>query len=89
MSNFYFIFLGDSSSSLWFVAGPLILLFCLRIRPHFMDSSIVLFVAVLSTVSGQIRLLCLQEIRLHSFIVDSSTVAYKAWLYDSLFCYFV
>ena len=54
-----------------------------------MDSSIVLFVVVLSTVSGQIRLTCLQEIRLHCFSVDLSTVAYKAWLYDILFCYFV
>ena len=45
-----------------------------------MDSSIVLFVVVLSTVSGQIRLPCLQEIRLHCFSVDSSTVAYKASL---------
>ena len=54
-----------------------------------MDSSIVLFVVVLSTVLGQIRLPCLQEIRLHCFSVDSSSVAYKAWLYGSLFCYFV
>ena len=50
---------------------------------------LILFVVVLSTVSGQIRLPCLQEIRLHCFSVDSSTVAYKAWLYGSLFCYFV
>ena len=56
---------------------------------NFVDSSIVLFVVVLSTVSGQIRLPCLQEIRLHCFSVDSSTVAYKAWLYGSVFCYFV
>ena len=49
-----------------------------------MDSSIVFFVVVLSTVSGQIRLLCLQETCLHCFSVDSSTVAYKAWLYG---CY--
>ena len=44
----------------------------LWIRPLF------LFVVVLSTVSGQIRLPCLQEIRLHCFSVDSSSVAYKA-----------
>ena len=128
MSNFYFIFLGDSSSTLGFVAGPLILfedsssalwirpLFCLLwsyplfqdrfvypayrrfvsivlvwIRPllpiklGFMtaysvtlceDSSsnlwicpLFLFVVVLSTVSGQIRLPCLQEIRLHCFYI--------------------
>ena len=54
-----------------------------------MDSSIVLFVVVLSTVSGQTRLPCLQEICLHCFSVDLSTVAYKAWLYGNLFCYFV
>ena len=35
----------------------------------------------LSTVLRQIRLPRLQEIRLHCFSVDSSTVAYKAWLY--------
>ena len=56
---------------------------------NFMDSSIVFFVVVLSTVSGQIRLPWLQEIRLHCFSVDSSTVAHKAWLYGSFFCYFV
>ena len=49
-----------------------------------MDSSIVLFVVILSTFSGQVRLPCLQEIRLRCFSVYSSTVAYKAWLYG---CY--
>ena len=39
---------------------------------------------VLSTVSGQIPLTQLQEICLYCFCVDSSTVAYKAWLYG---CY--
>ena len=34
MSNFYLIFLGDSYSTLWFVTGPLILLFCLRMHPQ-------------------------------------------------------
>ena len=54
-----------------------------------MHLSIVLFVVVLSTVSGQIRLPCLQEIHLHCFSVDSSTVAYKAWLmaaYSVILC---
>ena len=49
-----------------------------------MDWSIVLFVVVLSAVSGQIRLPCSQEIRLHCFSVALSTVAYQAWLYG---CY--
>ena len=63
MCQFLFHTLGDSSSTLGLVAGPLILLFCyccVRIRPpQFLteDSSIVFFVVVLSTVSGQIRLL--------------------------------
>ena len=150
MCHFYFYIFGDSSSILRFVPGPLILLFCLRIRsllygfvhcllwfyPLFQGRfvcpayrrfiSIVLvwirpllplklgfmaaysvlcvrirpqlyglvhflFVVVLSTVSGQFRLPCLQEIRLHCFSVDSSTVAYKAWLYGCyqfMFCLF-
>ena len=52
----------------------------LWIRPLF------LFVVVLSTFSGQIRLPQLQEICLHCFCVDSSTVAYKAWLYGCYRC---
>ena len=65
---------------LGFMADYAVILFedsssTLWIRPLFF------FVVVLSTVSGQIRLPQLQEIRLHCFCVDSSTVAYKAWLY--------
>ena len=65
---------------LGFMAAYAVILFedsssTLWIRPLFF------FVVVLSTVSGQIRLPQLQEIRLHCFCVDSSTVAYKAWLY--------
>ena len=49
----------------------------LWIRPLFF------FVVVLFTFLGQFRLPQLQEIRLHCFCVDSSSVAiaYKAWLY--------
>ena len=76
--NFYFIFLGDSSSSLWFVAGPLILLFCLRIRPQlygFVHCFVCCgFIHCFRADSSA----CLQEIRLHCFLVDSSTVAYVA-----------
>ena len=53
--NFCYIF-GDSSSTLGFVAGPLIVLICMRNVLNFTDSSIVFFVVVLSTRSGQIRL---------------------------------
>ena len=64
---FYFYCFGDSSSSLRIVAGSLILLvFCedssstvskVGFVLHFMDSSIVFLIVVLSTVSEQIRLL--------------------------------
>ena len=56
MSKFLCYNFGDSSSTLGFVAGPLIVLICMRNVLNFMDSSIVFFVVVLSTVSGQIRL---------------------------------
>ena len=65
---------------LGFMAAHAVILFehsssTLWIRPLF------LFVVVSSTVSGQIRLPQLQEICLHCFCVDSSTVVYKAWIY--------
>ena len=69
--------------------GSLCCYFVLRFVLNFMDSSIVFFVVVLSTFTGQIRPPWLQEIRLHCFRVDSSTVAHKAWLYGSYFSYFV
>ena len=74
-STYFVILFEDSSSTLW-------------IRPLFCLLSLI-FVVVLSTVSGQIRLPCLQEIRLHCFSVDSSTVAYISlalWQLILLFC---
>ena len=56
MSKFICYNFGDSSSTLGFVAGPLIVLICMRNVLNFMDSSIVFFAVVLSTHSGEIRL---------------------------------
>ena len=56
MSKFLCYNFGDSSSTVGFVPGPLIVLIFMRNVLNFMDSSIVLFVVVLSTHSGQIRL---------------------------------
>ena len=56
MSKFLCYNFGDSPSTVGFVPGPLIVLIFMRNVLNFMDSSIVLFVVVLSTHSGQIRL---------------------------------
>ena len=58
MSTFLFYIFGDPSSTLEFVAGPLIVLICMRNVLNFMDSSIVLFVVVF----------------IHCFRADSSTL---------------
>ena len=80
VSNFYFIALGIRPLhwSWWLV--HLLCYFVWRFIFNFMDSTTVIFVVVLSTVLGQIRLPSLQDICLHCVSVDSSTVAYRPWL---------
>ena len=80
---------GDSSSTLGFVAGPPIVLICVRKCPqlygfvHCFLAFIVLLSSDLNDRIGGIFCLCRkqQEICFHCFCVDSSTVAYKAWPY--------